>query len=92
MKCPFCGGSGKRKTWVATDTLSEYEQPCFKCHGSGEIEQTKEEYIHQCSTEELAKEIMRWYELGVEDGKCTNHAIIDKEWVVKWLKEKHSNE
>lgn len=55
MKCPFCGGSGVNKTWVATDTVSEYKQTCFKCHGTGEWDCTNGEFIRHCSDEELAE-------------------------------------
>jgi len=98
MKCPRCHGTGKITEWVATDTVSEYEFPCRKCNGTGEITLTNEEYIRQCSTEELAKLI---YKIAVTDvlldrfftAEMVNAGIVDVDSGIKeaeaWLKEKH---
>ena len=48
MKCPRCHGTGKITEWVATDTVSEYEFPCRKCNGTGEIEVTNENGFASC--------------------------------------------
>ena len=49
MKCPRCHGTGKITEWVATDTVSEYEFPCRKCNGTGEIEVTNEVFESEAS-------------------------------------------
>lgn len=60
MKCPRCHGTGKITEWVVTDTLSEYEFPCRKCNGTGEIALTNEEWFCSLSTEEKARFITRY--------------------------------
>lgn len=55
MKCTRCHGTGKMIEWVATDTVSEYEFPCRKCNGTGEIEVTNEDWLGQMTLNEKAK-------------------------------------
>ena len=89
MKCPKCGGTG----W---DIVHGFD--CVSCDGKGEITMTNEEYIRQCSTEELAKLI---YKIAVTDvlmdrfftAEIVNAEIVNEHIGVKeaeaWLKEKH---
>ena len=65
MKCPRCHGTGKITEWVATDTVSEYEFPCRKCNGTGEIEVTNEEWFCQLPTEEKADFLANSYPKSV---------------------------
>lgn len=101
MKCKYCNGTGYNDTQRGT-VMTEFP-PCPWCGGSGYVrdnEQTNEEYIRSCSTEELA-EFLHWLTLacyicgkdGVREdkkhcifGRCTGHEDIKE-----WLKEKHKN-
>lgn len=93
MKCTRCHGTGKTIEWVATDTVSEYEFPCRKCNGTGEIEVTNEDWRRMCSTEDFAKFLedvtSGCYHCGMTDdiSQCAfqKHQCNIKEW----LKEKH---
>ena len=101
MICPFCGGSGVNETWVATDAVSEFKQTCFKCHGTGKIEQTNEEWLKQCNTEQLAEVLNKIFmtrtfchicpEGGVCDigYKCKYHGGKVEDFV-EWLKQPHT--
>ena len=91
MKCPKCGGTG----W---DIVHGFD--CVSCDGKGEITMTNEEYIRQCSTEELAKLI---YKIAVTDvlmdrfftAEIVNAEIVNEHIGIKeaeaWLKEKHND-
>lgn len=98
MKCPRCNGNGSVPYHIADDLFDETN--CPLCGGSGEVEQTNEEYIRTCSTEELAKLI---YKIAVTDvlmdrfftAEMVNAEIVDVDSGVKeaeaWLKEKHND-
>jgi len=88
MKCPRCHGTGKMIEWVATDTVSEYEFPCRKCNGTGEIEVTNEEYLCTCSTEERAKFLT---EVILSDRRFRMTMVGGVEETKAWLKEKHDD-
>ena len=92
MKCKVCGGTGTSNTCV-NGTF----KPCTFCDGTGEYEpfdadveldklyppeQTNEEYMQTCSSDELANTIFRLIVHGT---------VIrpDREYIKKWLKEKH---
>ena len=92
MKCKVCGGTGTSNTCV-NGTF----KPCSFCDGTGEYEpfdadvkldklypteQTNEEYMQTCSSDELANTIFRLIVHGT---------VIrpDREYIKKWLKEKH---
>ena len=90
MKCPRCHGTGKITEWVVTDTLSEYEFPCRKCKGTGEIEVTNEEWFCQLPTTEkseflsaMVKQAIKVYAIH----GTTWHETVS--WWDCWLKEKH---
>ena len=94
MKCPFCDGTGKcyQQTItyeeVETNRTNRYLTKCFKCNGTGEIEQTNEEWFCNLSTEEKAEWIFNdrveqsdwWYE---QQGHT-------KAEVIEWLKQPHN--
>ena len=88
MRCTRCHGTGKITEWVVTDTLSEYEFPCRKCKGTGEIEVTNEEYIRSCTFEELAGAIYEWHSAGYTTGRV-GLPLNSITGIVEWLKEKH---
>ena len=99
MKCTRCHGTGKITEWVATDTVSEYEFPCRKCNGTGEIEVTNEEWLKQCTTEQLAEFLAdkcnEVVETVLSDASCDIGDIDNDDYwyrqadFVEWLKEKH---
>ena len=101
MKCPECDGVGYFEEELKEKFLGKTKYAVIKCdvcHGTGEINvfkpQTNEEYIRQCSTEELAEVFYnaivtsREFALFLMDveGKTPNEI---KNAICKWLKEKH---
>ena len=64
MKCPECGGKGKvSKYFYEKVGFGKYEKVCAdvqceECDGTGEIEQTNEEWFDTLSTEEKAMAIV----------------------------------
>ena len=57
MKCPKCGRTGK-EYWngnVFCNTGFE----CDKCNGTGNVEQTNEEWRKTCSAEEFAESLTK---------------------------------
>jgi hypothetical protein len=82
MKCPNCGGTGK-EYWngnVFCNTGFE----CDRCNGTGEVEQTNEEWFCQLPTEEKAK----WLEEKMTWAAQEQGTFTAKGWV-KWLKQPH---
>ena len=75
MKCQMCDGKG----W--TDKTDISVKLCSKCNGTGQVEQTNEEWFCQLPTEEKAVVIMNIRNLAVY-----------KEQIVEWLKQPHTNE
>lgn len=90
MKCPRCGGKGK----VLYPGVADYYVKCNKCDGTGEVEQTEQEYIQTCNTEQLAElialicgsNILRVWRIMYH---C---ADSDVDAVKMWLKQPHTNE
>lgn len=97
MKCPKCKGEGQIiKKEKGTIGYIARLGICDKCHGSGEVEMTNEEYIRSCSTEELAKLL---YTIGFYDN-ITDHVFNEiammqnlptEQAFEVWLKEKHDD-
>lgn len=83
MKCPMCGGDG------ITDKFTPNVGRCIKCNGRGEIEPKNEEWLRQCTFEELAGEIYEWCSAGYTTGRVwlPLNSITE---IVGWLKEKHT--
>ena len=78
MKCLNCDGTG-----IDDDRLI-----CYRCGGTGEIEQTNEEWFCSLSTEEKAKWI-------AEEKMCRGYFIFPSmeeaiQDALEWLKEKHN--
>ena len=82
MKCPKCGGTG----W---DIVHGFD--CVSCDGKGEITMTNEEYIRQCSTEELNTLLCALTDCGIlNEWRTIYHCGDSDEDAVRiWLKEKH---
>ena len=87
--CKKCGGSG----WD-----DEHMIKCLHCYGSGEVEQTNEEYLRSLNTEQLAE----WFYTNFDtcDSGCSKCVIryqcyksgakgTAKDFFMEWLKEKH---
>ena len=93
MKCPDCGGKGG-------DTYDVFGwTKCRTCNGTGEIEQTNDEWRKTCSAEEFAEWVSDIVydcaDMGSdEDGKqcyvCPLH-WCSKQDVLEWLKQPHSD-
>ena len=54
MKCPMCDGKGIRCE-ESDNGIGYISCECYHCNGTGEIEQTNEEWFCQLPTEEKAK-------------------------------------
>ncbi len=90
MKCKYCEGTGKIKMPTFDDEMPILEEDCGKCHGTGEIEVTNEEWFCSLSTEEKAKFLKNFNPCD----KCPARKICDtvrncENSFLKWLKEKH---
>ena len=81
MKCPKCGGSGKTTEY---DGLRKFwcDYKCEVCNGTGEVEQTNEEWFNGLETEEKAKRIIN----------IAVNSDCDYRTIVEWLKQPHTNE
>ena len=81
MQCPRC--MGMRKI-VEYDYLRKvyYSHKCEHCNGTGEIEQTNEEWLKSCNTEEMAK--------GIYECVMANSWSFRESGVLRWLKQPHS--
>ena len=91
MKCPKCGGTGK-EYWngnVFCNTGFE----CDKCNGTGNIEQTNEEWFCRLSTEEKAEWLSNRDEFVYDCGqRGFTPKIMDKDEWQQWLKQPHTTE
>ena len=96
MKCKMCGGTG-----VIQGQAPGLVSCCPACEGKGFIEMTNEEWLRQCTTEQLAEWICsvheKCYYCGAKrisdrercpfgDGKCRNN----KHEFAMWLKQPHT--
>lgn len=86
MKCKHCNGTGKIKMPTFDDAMPILEEDCGKCHGTGEIEVTNEEYIRSCSFDELAECLT---EVVLSDRRFRMTMVGGIEETKAWLKEKH---
>lgn len=90
MKCKNCDGTGKvvnpMMSMNGDEYTGEWEQhECEACNGTGKVPMTNEEWLRQCTTEQLAEFLCN---VGFE-----NETIVRKfksEWI-EWLKEKHND-
>ena len=101
----MCDGKGYAYVGTAPNPITRYgyKRICDKCHGTGEIEQTNDEWRRTCSTEEFADFLMRvfknctWCLDGGSPQDCPFNEFLDcpaesKENMVKWLKKIHESE
>ena len=101
--CEYCHGAGKIKTIKLISAEQGFdcvEEVCTKCNGSGEHEQTNEEWFCGLSTEEKAEWLLNTFDLcGAGCSNCFvqkfcflgNDKTL-KEMFVEWLKEKHNDD
>ena len=102
MKCPICDGGGR-----ITSLPSGMPVKCTRCNGTGEVEQTNEEWLDRKSTKEKAEWLFKLtykcYWCGREytarslslynEKECPfKKCMKDKKDFEKWLKEKHNAE
>lgn len=79
MKCPKCNGTG-----IDDDRLI-----CYKCEGTGEVEQTNEEWLNGLPIEQRADEI-----IGIVAniiGLCRYYNDEDVKKLIKWLEKEHND-
>ena len=94
MKCKYCDGTGTSNICV-NGTF----KPCSFCDGTGEFEVTNEEWLKQCTTEQLAEFLAdkcnEVVETVLSDASCDIGDIDNDDYwyrqadFVEWLKEKH---
>lgn len=92
MKCKNCSGNGRV-------TIGWDSYPCDFCHGTGEVEQTEQEYIQTCTTEQLVHVIHLMTSScyvcgkeGVDYKRCYFHKkCTGPKEIEEWLKEPHDS-
>ena len=93
MKCPKCGGYGKYLKMEQGNSCYEVGLSfCDKCHGSGEIEVTNEEWLNTLPTEEKAEflvKILMTEMHPVKRGGVDMEKAIEE--VTEWLKQPHKD-
>ena len=97
MKCKHCDGTGTTN-WCINGTFKE----CPYCGGTGEVEQTNEEWIHTLNTEQLAEFLAdkcnEVVETVLSDESCYIGDIDNDDYwyrradFVEWLKQPHTKE
>ena len=103
--CPACGGTGKvvhpMMSMNGDEYTGEWEQhECEACNGTGVVEPlTNEEWLKQCTTEQLAEFLAdkcnEVVETVLSDASCDIGDIDNDDYwyrqadFVEWLKEKH---
>lgn len=93
MKCPECDGTGKvvypMMSMNGDEYTGEWEQhECEMCGGTGEIQQTNEEWFCQLPTYKKAILMANCYDaFKLDQYACNKHVVIEE-----WLKEIHDGE
>ena len=76
MKCKYCDGTGTTN-WCVNGTFLN----CPHCGGTGEVEQTNEEWFCGLSTEEKARLLV---------SNKLFFRMLDYDGFVEWLKQPHT--
>ena len=97
MKCPICDGGGR-----ITSLPSGMPVKCTRCNGTGEVEQTNEEWLKSMNTEQLAEFLAdkcnEVVETVLSDASCDIGDIDNDDYwyrrsnFVEWLKQPHTKE
>ena len=98
----MCDGKGYIYVGTAPNPITRYgyKRICDKCHGTGEIEQTNDEWRRTCSTEDFAEFINLIIRVGPYEnepkdfwehvyGRGGEHGAKS---IVEWLKQPHREE
>ena len=90
MKCPKCNGNKEIHTPIYTQgnpfMPSGWEyRTCEYCNGTGEVEQTNEEWIKSANTEQLAEFIC-----GIQTDGALQVDCMTYEERLMWLKQPHT--
>ena len=94
MKCPYCKGEGYTHVqWENFYRVHTIRTKCWHCDGKGEIEPTNEEFIRNCTTEELAeiiatriRETHNMFEYILHQDNRREEDLVRE--IREWLKEK----
>ena len=89
MRCPCCNGTGR--TQMVT-LVQGADFPCIECNGTGEVEQTEQEFMQSCTMEELGCFICEKLMHGA-CGECKFMKPIDGRHTCglrEWLKQPHT--
>ena len=109
MKCPMCDGRRTMFTREQPGVGTQFGEiklvVCPKCNGTGEVDEnsrpilTNEEWLKQCTTEQLAEFLAdkcnEVVETVLSDASCDIGDIDNDDYwyrqadFVEWLKEKH---
>ena len=97
MKCPICNGGGRIKSLPSGMPVK-----CIRCNGTGEVEQTNEEWLKSMNTEQLAEFLAdkcnEVVETVLSDASCDIGDIDNDDYwyrradFVEWLKQPHTKE
>ena len=78
MKCQKCGGYGKILKKEKGKSCYEVSLSfCDKCHGSGEVEITNEEWLNTLPTEEKAKVLHNFFMARTFCHICPENNVCD---------------
>lgn len=95
MKCPMCDGKGMVDYPMYADDEHKWQycvarmKKCDMCHGSGEVDMTNEEWLKQCTTEQLAEFLDRLaYAMWLDKHSEFSKMNCEEVWV-EWLKQPH---
>ena len=86
VKCQKCDGRG----YFPLSNIAV--KICDCCNGTGEIQQTEQEYIQTCNTEQLAEMLANESKNVINDFKNFDFKREHKEFWEMWLKQPHTNE
>ena len=94
MKCPNCNGTGKEYSFYDGAESVWKDVICPTCNGTGEVGQTNEEWLRQCTTEQLADLMSRMVGCSncpiPKDGRnCMGTYSGCWHEIIKWLKQPH---
>lgn len=91
MICPKCNGRGT-VGYYDTDHFVDVE--CDRCHGSGEVPMTNEEYLKSCTTEQLADVFYMVFHNHADrvlNAFWDKHKDVFKKDMMEWLKQPHTD-